>query len=283
MNLSKIQDFKDWLTMRGRDPETAEGYALDIKLSYVTDDPLIRLRNPELAPKTKRRTMAALRAWCKFNKDNELLEKLMDFRLPPPERKITKVPLSREEWEELIDEVDKASYIAPNVRAALGIMAVRGTRVGDVLRMTREELVRGKASGYLIYEGKRKKRYEISIKPILEYVDVLLKSEGWKHVRDLISLRSKGKDSTKQSSAAQQVSRALKLVGEKIGIPPEQLHPHRLRRTYAVEFLKATGGDIVKLQSHMQWATINVAAGYVDHDRRSELDAISDGMRPKKK
>lgn len=280
----QIQNFKNWLIERNRDEETAEGYASDVRLCFNHPQaPLGRFRDPELAPKTLRRSMAAMRSWCKFNKNTELLEKLMDLKLPPPARKVAKVPLTRAEWEELMEEIDNEAraYLSPAERAVIGIMAVRGLRVGDVLRMTRVDLLNGKRTGVLSYEAKQGKRLEVSIKPLEDYVDWLLKDEGWVRVRDLISTRASEK--TKQSSATQQISRALKTLGDKLGIPEKELYPHRLRRTYAVHFLNAAGGDLSKLQGHMSWSNIGTAAQYVDHSRREELDAIASAMIKRKK
>lgn len=281
--IEKIKEFKEWLIARGRNPATAEGYTADIRMAYAgANPPYGRLLDHKLAPKTVRRTMAALRAWCRFNKDGELLEKLKDIQLPPAERKIAKVPLSKEEWSELVEEIEEANYLSPGERAALGIMAIRGLRVGDVLRMTREEVERGMATGILAYEAKRGKRIEISVKPIADYLSLLLKQDEWYKVRDLVSMRSTKSELVKQNSATQQLSRALKAVGEKIGIPGRDIYPHRLRRTVATHFLEAAGGNIEKLRAFMSWSNIVTAAGYADYHRRDELEAIADTMRKKK-
>jgi len=281
--IEQLPAFKNWLIERGRNIDTADGYASDIRLAYNdVQPPLGRLRNHDLAPKTLRRTMAALRAWCKYAKDGTLLEKLIDIRLPPPSRKIAKIPLTRDLWDELVEELDSAgSYLSPAERAVIGIMAVRGIRVGDVLRMRYEDLKRAKSIGVLSYEGKQNKRLECNLKPIEEYIDLLLKEKNWGRVRDLVSPRARTENS-KQSSAAQQVSRCLKILGEKIGIDPKELHPHKLRRTYATHYLAAAGGDLNKLQIHMGWSNIGTAAGYTDYHRMEELDAIADSMRKKK-
>lgn len=281
--LEQLPAFKNWLVERGRNIDTAAGYASDIRLAYnETQPPMGRLRNKELAPKTLRRTMAALRAWCKYTKDGVLLEKLIDIRLPPPARKIAKIPLTRDLWDELVEELDKAgSYLSPAERAVIGIMAVRGIRIGDVLRMQYTDLKRAKGIGVLSYEGKQNKRIECNLKPIEEYVDLFLKEKDWERVRDLISPRART-DHSKQASAAQQISRCLKILGERIGIDPKELHPHKLRRTYATHYLAAAGGDLNKLQIHMAWSSIGTAAGYTDYHRTEELDAIADSMRKKK-
>src|SRR5688572_26872395 len=105
-SLEKLEEFRNWMLKRNRDPETVDGYAADIRLCYLDNDPLDTLRRKNLAPKTLRRKVAALRAWCKFNKDAELLEKIQDIQLPPPQRKIPKAPLTIEQWSALVEELD---------------------------------------------------------------------------------------------------------------------------------------------------------------------------------
>jgi integrase len=72
------------------------------------------------------------------------------------------------------------------------------------------------------------------------------------------------------------VERALSTVAARLGI--EDLYPHRLRRTYATEYLRALGPDSeapIKLQQHMQWASMTTAFMYVDHPRGAALDEVA--------
>lgn len=275
-----VPGFKEWLVSRNRDPDTAEGYGSDVMLALNHPKGILgRLRERNLAPKTLRRTLASLRAWAKYSKNEDLTKNLSDIRLPPPNRKVAKLPLSKEEWELVIAEIDRADYLSSAERAALGIMAMRGLRVGDVLRMTYEEIARGVASGVLTYEAKGRKRIEVGIKSIRGYLELLLGYQNWERVHDLISTRAK----QRQSSASQQISRAIKEVGKKVGIPPQEMYPHRLRRTYATYYLGATNGNLEQLRSHMSWSSITTAAGYADYHERETLESIADSLHPGKK
>ena len=72
------------------------------------------------------------------------------------------------------------------------------------------------------------------------------------------------------------VERNLVRLGVRAGI--YDLYPHRLRRTYAVQYLRALKGDpeaLMKLTQHMQWASMATAMEYVDHARGDELDAAA--------
>lgn len=270
-----VPGFKTWLVSRGRDPDTATGYGSDVLLCLVHPRGLLgRLRERNLAPKTLRRTLASLRAWAKYSNDAALSKQLGDIKLPPPNRKVVKIPLTKDQWQNLILEIDRADYLSPAERAAIGIMACGGLRIGDVLRMTKSEVLNGIASGVLIYEAKGRKRLEVGTKSIKIYLDILAKYENWEKVHDLVTTRAK----RLQSSGTQQLSRCLKEVGEKIGIPSNEMYPHRLRRTYATYFLEAVGGNLEKLRAKMSWSSLATAASYADHHAREELDSIADGM-----
>jgi integrase len=277
MSEHSFEAFKQWMIERGRDPSTAEEYIKDLKVALDhPQGPLGRLRQRNLAPKTLRRTMASLRAWCKFTKDNEFLNQLSDIRLPPDERASVKMPLTEKEWSALLDEVNNAEYLTEPERAVIGIMAVRGMRVGDVLRMSWRDLQNALSTGVLSFEAKRRKRTEYGIKQMRPYLEILAKEQDWEQVYHLLGDRRRGR--VKFASASMAVSRALKDVGRKIGVPPKELHPHRLRRTCAVYYLRAVGGDIEKLRAWMDWESIETAQNYVDFHKREELDDVADKM-----
>lgn len=271
-----IDNFKKWLVARGRTEETAQGYASDVLAAQThPQGPLGRLRMRTLAPKTLRRTMASLRAWCKFTKDATLLEQISDIRLPPPARKIIKEPLNREQWLAVVKEINQAEYLSHPERAALGIMATRGLRVGDVLRLERAKVQEAVRTGELAYKGKGSKWIQVGVQSFKAYLELLAREEDWEYVRDLISISKKG---SRQKSAGQQLSRALKQVGERVGISAADMYPHKLRRTFATAFLEAVGGDLEKLRQMMSWNDISTAAGYADHGRKNELEAIGDNL-----
>jgi integrase len=110
------------------------------------------------------------------------------------------------------------------------------------------------------------------------FLEILPDYNGWDRVEDLISPRSSpGK--LRRRAASKAAARALNVCAERAGI--DDLYPHRLRRTYAVEYLRAMKTDpeaVVKLQQHMQWASLATAMQYVDHHRGAELDVAAEAM-----
>jgi len=200
------------------------------------------------------------------------------MRLPSPRRKTAKVPLAREDLFRLVDEIDSADYLSEAMRSQLGMMAARGFRCGDVLRLSRKQVRNGLQSGTLNYQAKGRRQLEFRVLPTFRpYLQALYEYPSWGRVEDLISPRAR--QATRRQAAGRAAARALEDCGLEVGI--EGLYPHRLRRTYATEYLAALGPDpfaAVKLQQHMQWANLSTAMGYVDHERGAQLDDVAEEM-----
>lgn len=232
-----------------------------------------RLIGDELAPNSLRTNLAALRAWAKFAKDAALSSALEDLRLPPARRVRTKMPLSDQDLRRFVRYVASEAPMSDAMRQVILIMALRGLRSGDVLRIRRPEVIRAIATGKLIYEGKGRKRIEFAAAPIRAQLDALSKITGWDRVRDLIV------DSENPKVAAKAVWRAVRRAAQAVGI--DDMHPHRLRHTFATRYLKQLEGNpnaIKWLQKYMDWESPATAMRYVDAVSQDELDAVGAGL-----
>jgi len=255
---------------------TAEMYAHDAR-SAAECGFKERLRDEALAPKTRHRILAAGRQWAKFREDAELAAGLSSFRLPPARRKKAKVPCERDQLFMIIDELAKADYLTEQMRAVIGMLACRGFRVSDVLRIERGELIQAKESRMLVYLAKGRRRLEFGlIKTWAQHAITLADMPGdWGRVEDLICPRAK--PVTRRKAAVRAVQRSLNKLARRCEIP--NVYPHRLRRTYAVEYLKHQKNDpeaLLKLTQHMQWADESTALQYVNHVRGRELDEAAE-------
>jgi integrase len=264
--------FEKWLDDRGRSRGTIGLYSNDIRAAFAAGGFPARLRDPRLAPKTRHRIRTAGRQWARRFGDTELEQLLRDFRLPKPRRATAKTPITRDELFALIDEIDRADYLQPAMRAVLGMLACRGFRIGDVLRLRRVELRAAVESGVLSFEAKAGARLEFRLLSTFKRHALTLANAGgkWSQVDALISPRAKRE---RRKAAARAVARSLTDVAVRCGI--YNLHPHRLRRTYAVEYLSGLAGDpdgLMKLKQHMAWESIATVAEYVDHARGQQLD-----------
>ncbi len=277
----QLEKFRSWLMDRGRTEGTAKLYVLNVRRCADHKRGLVaRLTSGELAAKTLRTNKAALCAWAKFSKDKELEERLEDIKLPPADRAKVKHPIDDvDDWKKLVNVI-RARPDSP-VKAVLLIMARRGLRCGDVLRLRKGDIQRALSTGTLSYEAKGRRRHEWPIQSFKGALEMLGRGEDrWHKVEDLMvtdACTSEGLQ--RRSAAAKAVAAELDRCARKASIL--NVSPHRLRRTYAVHFLRRLSGDpnaLLKLQKHMGWANIQTAAGYVDAFDRKELDAIGDEM-----
>jgi integrase len=269
-----LEKFRQWLLGRGRSDDTAYLYTTNVR--SCAEDPAgltHRLISDKLAPNTVRGNLAALRSWATFAEDGRLLKQLGDLRLPPARRVRDKPPLGAESWKKIVRHLRSCTTRPPAMRHVLLIMAIRGFRSGDVLRLKRTEVVRALSTGKLAYEGKGRKRIEFSAEPIREQLEALAAFRGWERVRDLIGT------GTSRRGLSRKVWRAAIRTAKAAGIA--EMNPHRYRHTFATNYLAELKGDpnaIVKLQKYMAWESMNTAARYVDSVSMDELDKIGAGL-----
>ena len=194
--------------------------------------------------------------------------------MPPPTRKNEKIPLEHEDWQALVNLLETVKE-TPAV-LVIGLMAVRGFRVGDVLRMRKTDVEKALKSKVLTFEAKGGRYLNFGVsKPVARWLRPFVDYKGWTTIASLLAPNSDTEDKAVKA-AKMQVRRLLQTLGDEVGI--EGIYPHRLRRTVATYFLEKVGGDIVKLKDWMQWQNINTVAGYVDHSRREELDLIGETL-----
>jgi len=269
----KLTEFQSWMVARGRTEGTAALYAKNVATCQRDPKGLTnRLVASELAPNTMRANIAALRAWAIFTKDGELTALLADMRLPPARRVKPKIPLELEALKRLIQHL-RTSPMHDAKRQVLLMMALRGFRSGDVLRIRRPDVLGALATGRLVYEGKGRKRIDIAAAPVRGQLEALAAYPRWSRVSDLVS------NSKNPRSVSRLMLKAARSAGKAVGVPT--LYPHQLRRTFATRYLAELAGDpnaLVKLQRYMGWESIGTAAGYVDAVSQDELDAIGAGL-----
>jgi integrase len=277
MNVSEtaLEKFRNHLREDGRSEGTADLYVLNVRSCAGEDFLTQRLTDArhDLGAKTLHTNKAALAAWADFTGDTELKKRLDRIKLPPAIRAKAKKGLSTAEWKTLMATV-KTARLEPAIRATILIMARRGFRIADVLRLKKREIADALRTGTLSFEGKGRRRREIDVAPIKEALELLHGERGsWAMVEDLITATTR-EGLHRRKMAAKRVAAALRRCAKKAKVPG--VHPHRLRRTYAMRFLELFQGDpqaLIKLQKHMGWANMNTALSYVDEVNLGELDA----------
>lgn len=271
-----LEDFRSWMVERGRSDDSATTYIWNLK-SCASDPKGItnRLVERKLSPNSLRTNLAALRAWASYTEDVKFAKRLGDIKLPPARRIRSKQPLSTDDWRRAIRHLQTCPMNNEAMRQTILIMALRGLRSGDVLRIQHGDVLKALATGKLAYEGKGRKRIEISAAPIKAQLKALalLDPPDWERVSDLIST------SVKSKVASKKVWRAARRTAAKIGI--DEMNPHRYRHTFATRFLDELKGDpnaLVKLQKYMVWESLNTASRYVDAIDTDQLDQVGENL-----
>lgn len=273
-----LERFKIWMLGRGRGEDTVRIYSSHLRKSAEDPKGLTHRLIGKLAPKTKRTNLAALAAWAKFSRDDELRAELEEIRLPPSRRMTAKFPLAVADWKKYIQHLRTSKMPMRDyaLRHVMVIIAIRGLRCSDALRIRKREINAAIASGKLVFEGKRGKRTEFAATPMLDELRALSEIPGqWEFVREVVCPDS----SMPARSAANRVWRRMKSEAKKVGI--KGVYPHQLRRTYATHFLEQLQGDpraIIKLQKHMDWESMATAASYADAVDVGELDQVGGRM-----
>lgn len=283
----RVTAFVAWLEERGRTPETADLYRSNVLLCATDPKGLThRLIRGSLSPLSRRTNLAALSQWARFTKNGELTERLSELKLPPARRTTVKVPLEVDAWRNLIRHIETCPFPkrTPVMRDIHLVIARRGLRVSDALRVTKHDLETALSTGTLSFVAKGNRRLEYNAKPITKHLESILEHGeshwgAWESVGDLLDYPGR---TTKHKSRYHRVRRALLRHVQKCFSGDEAIEDvylHRFRRTYATAYLKALVGDpqaAHKLQKHMGWQNINTAMGYVDAVSQDELDKVGD-------
>ena len=280
----ELERFRAWLVGRGRGSGTADLYVSDVRLALAEETMVAHLLSRDLAPKTKRHHLAALRAWARWRSDTALLAELADVKLPAPSRKLVRKPLLEAEWHALVAAIENDKALTAPMRATLLLMATRGFRCGDVLRLERAQVQKALAGSVLSFEAKGGRWVQFTVAPLREALGALLEYGDWVRVDELISPGAE--PARRRKLAWQTVSRRLRTVAARAGLTAADVHTHRLRRTYAVMFLREMKGDpeaLQKLQKQMQWANSATLFEYTDFISSDELDAVNDRLAEKRR
>lgn len=283
--MDAFHGYREWLRRRGLGDSTIHQYVFHAGRAVGGEDPFDRITDRGLSPKYRRVCKAAIISFARYNESlgdkeaTKTIASIKEVKLPSPVRQEVKVPLTMEQWRALRAEIDEADYISEPMRCELGLMASRGLRRGDVLRLHRKEISEALKTGTLSYVAKGERRLEFGVLSWVGYLETLHRefsaAKGSEVVADLISPGSAEK--TRMKVAGALVVKGLRKVAAKVeGI--DEIAPHDLRRTYATHYYEACGKDPAKLQAHMCWSSLTTAMGYVNAGSRESLDAVAEEM-----
>jgi integrase len=225
-----------------------------------------------------------MRAWARYTKDDVLAARLSDIRetLPVPRKVNPKKPLSADERERFLRSLDRREK-DPYVVALLGLLATRGLRVSDVLRLTRKEVNYGVKEGVLPVETKGGVRQEFylaedAVAYLRVFQDVTRAHDGapeWKTVLDLVAPAANHK-TDRRRAALTIVGRACKRVALAAKV---KATPHILRHTVARLFLDTVSQDMAQLVAYMGWLRPETAFNYISFVDPAKLRDAAEKMK----
>lgn len=277
-----LDGFVAWLRRRNRTRSIPQ-YTRVIR-RYLDNPSAVEgmMADQSYAPNYRRHLAACVRSWARFSEDGELLVRLDEIQMPAALPISAREPFSWDTWWTIQDAIVHCD-LPDAIRLVCQMIALRGIRCGDVLRLQKRELVAARDTDVLAFEGKAERRIEYSAEPLRPFIDGLLELP-WERKRRVHQLISPTAD-----TAGRRVRYAFDRIARELDMDSAELHAHRFRHTYAHFFLQELAGDpeaIFKLQEQMGWAKLETAANYLRRSRRKELNEIeskmlSDRKRPK--
>jgi len=274
-----LDEYLAWLHDRGLDKSAAQ-YGKVVRSWLVDSDAVLRkIRSRKYAPKYRHHLVNCIQSFARFGRDEELLAQLADIRLPPATALANRDPLTDEEFRGVREFVD-ARMGDPRM-AVVGIMAMRGLRCGDVLRLPEDAVHDALDTGELTYIGKGEKVHRCQVQHWRKYLESLA-THPWPARGQVAHLLCPSSPRHKaQDSAGRMIRRAMDEIAMALDIDRAKLHPHRLRHTHADQFLRAVRDRpdaLLLLRDHMGHSSVAVTERYLRRDRAKEIASIEDQM-----
>ena len=281
--MSTLENYRAWLVRRGRE-RSANRYCIIVRRWIEGPDEFLEtITSSNYTPNYRRSLIAAVKSWAKFTEDEDLRKQLEDIRMPAAVPASAREPLTKEEWARVRRAIDDADFLTDAQRNVCALIALRGIRCGDVLRLTKRDITQALKTGVLAFESKGERWQRFNARPLRVYLEGLLEDWGrgkkYKRVCNLISPGSKPANA--QESAGRSIRSAFDRIAKFADFDSEDLYAHRFRHTYATLFLQTMQGDpeaLPKLQQQMGWARLDTASNYLRRSRQEELDAVESEM-----
>lgn len=281
-----LEDFERWLLEEGYARTSVTKVKADVSVMAAHGAHPPNTQQLEQRLQSLRHSWRCYEDYCvEMNQDNVLPEP------PPPprsargrKRKTRKrlrlaESIPDNEWRALLAQVEADSSVEGRV---LDVICSTALRIGDVLRVRRDDIDRGlkRDDGITRIEVKGAKELVISVRggAELEWRRLRAKLRPGQMVCAAVSPgASDPEDWTGAGAAYRRVSRRLKALGEAAGVS-ERLHPHRIRRTVAVRALQAgVPKDLVqRLLGHESGRTTDL---YLDESMAGHVAQIVGKLR----
>ena len=285
-----VEAFQAWMLAADYRPLTANAYAsrvasiMDTKLdhnsryaarSYLSfirfhryhEEPevLARLDQAAAAPVDETAGLSSVQVRRKRQRDAK--------------RKLAAKSFSDADWASLLAAVQADDSVEA---AVIGVLMTTGLRIGDCFAITDTQLVEGFASGRILVPTKGGEYRELPIFGAEDAWRTL--DEAWTNntrAGTVLELVQPGGGAYYSGHPAyQRVAQKLRELAEKAGIEGQRVHPHRLRRTLAVQALRETG-DVGAVQQLLGHASSRTTLGYLDEARPDDVAKLQQKIQQK--
>jgi integrase len=295
-----LQKFRAYLRKSvGEGSTTTYTRVVELALTRFPDDPMKLMLQRHLSNATRHTYQAALRHWADFSGDKALGERLRSKELrrdlkdrrraehvernrhivrpfsPDEERRIY---TTLQRWRE---DADRPVWQWP----AVSMMFMLGLRAGvDLAYLARKDVEAALRSGVeLIIVTKGSKERTVPAVLVLDELQTLLDVEQhWEILADLIVSDRAPDSPRKVANAYEHLRLCVKKLAEEVGIPSNEMHPHRFRHSAANRLYEATK-DVKKVQEFLGHESLNTTLGYLKKDRTEaigqDLLAAMKGLR----
>lgn len=194
--------------------------------------------------------------------------------LPKKNRKLEARSLTEADWGKLQDAVAESDALED---AVIHVICLSGLRVGDALRITRATLARGLDSDvlYLERKGGIVKPVPIAVREPWARLHTLIVDQRADNVAGMLC--SSNASPLPGQCAYKRMDRRLKKLAKDLKLGG-RMHTHKLRRTVAVRAIRATNGDISKVQNLLGHHSSLTTQKYVDETREVEVAELQRRM-----
>lgn len=267
----------------GRDLAALAGFlalASDAELAGVTEEQLTAWLRAQkaagLAPATRARRLAAVRAYLRYLREEEVREDDPGLRLATPRRRrpLPRV-LSEEEVSRLLASPEQETPRGLRDRAMLELLYATGLRVSELcgLRVAQLELRRGVVR--VVGKGNRERLVPIGGAALSALRTYLERGRPQLHPRgDTLFPGRGGRPMTRQNFWIQ-----VRRHGSDAGIDAARLSPHVVRHSFATHLVEH-GADLRTVQLLLGHRDISTTEIYT-HVARERLRQLYDAHHPR--
>lgn len=273
-------------------------YVMDCLVAYLADPPLNQIKPNDLkkyfvylqdeykprrkAPSGKalsgstlQNHWKAIRSLYNWATEEELIKSRPDEKLKLPENNPRAVlPLTEAEVKALLKAAEYTREAKPGNRSSFSMHRATAARDTALILLLLDTGVRAGEAGRLLVEDVDLKTGEVTVHPYgnskrkTKARSVFLGKSGQKAVWRYLATRPDAqKDDplflsiTGRPMDANSIRCLLVDLGEKAGI--SHVHPHRLRHTFSIQYLK-NGGDVFTLQRLLGHASLDMVKHYLE-------------------